>query len=70
MQTLALHLASTGCYVSDEDKVLSICNGLDGDYYSIMETIKEGGAPFQELIDKLLTQEYQIERRNCVMSLL
>lgn len=39
VQCLAFQLGDAGCLVSEEDQILAICNGLDGDYDFIVAIV-------------------------------
>lgn len=67
---LASQLGSTGCFIGEEDQVFAICNGLDGEYDSVVVIEQEGGVFVQELTNKLLSQEGRLKRRNFSVSLL
>lgn len=60
--TKGTNLGDVGCLVNREDQILAICNGLDGDYDSVVGVIQEGGITVQELGHKLLAQEGWLER--------
>lgn len=63
-------MGDAGCLVSKTDQILGICNGLDGDYDSIVATILEGGLIVQEISHKLLAKVGSLETRNTPASLL
>lgn len=55
IQTLVSQLGSFGSIVSEEDQILAIFNGLDGDYDFVTATMQKGGISFQEFTHKLFT---------------
>lgn len=66
---LSSMLASAGCTISEENQVLTLCNGIDGEYDSIVANIQEGYVSIQELTHRLLAQEGRLEKRSSAMAL-
>lgn len=57
-------MGATGSFISEEDQILTIFNGLNERYNPVMLNIQETRISLTETMQNLLSHESRIERRN------